>query len=67
MASSILLWSIFFDIMVRFFNETLGCEFLPGISTRVYKWLIVTCRQLKADLFTILDRFVEQAAMLDSL
>jgi hypothetical protein len=24
-------------------------------------------RQLKADLFTILDRFVEQAAMLDTL
>ncbi len=25
------------------------------------------CRQLKADLLTVLDKFVEQAAMLDKL
>jgi len=29
--------------------------------------LTIVCSQLKGDLFTVLDKFVEQAALLDNL
>lgn len=41
--------------------------YVPMASFHFTFTLIVACRQLKLDLFTVLDKFVEQAALLDDL
>lgn len=51
--------------MVRFSSGMLECEF--NVFQMDYVMFMNDYRQLKADLFTILDRFVEQAAVLDKL
>jgi len=50
--------------MERSFRRISACKRL--LLYKIFG-LIVDARQLKADLFTILDRFVEQAAKLENL